>query len=183
MPSSISLGYITLRFGYDILATMPSFTDWLRRRFAKARPKTKVILSPGNPPEVKPMPCMPTPRPRALTLPLPIIDESKSVGYIKQQSLPQDQSIFFRLPPEIRLRVYEELFGFRKLHLAYESYGDKQGSPSLEWRWWHCVCQPTFFHLYWNDRCRRYEETIRQDHGKRRCFRLDIDLLRVCRRV
>lgn len=63
---------------------------------------------------------------------------------------PQSQSPFFaRLPLEVRLQIYTELFGHRRVHVDYDvatvSLCDQlPGNPSipgLTWGWWHCLCK------------------------------------------
>ncbi|KAJ5761776.1 uncharacterized protein N7511_005158 [Penicillium nucicola] len=58
---------------------------------------------------------------------------------------PQNQSIFFRLPVEIRRMVYVELMGNRRVHIRHvwkdpSPFRPRPKHKGLQWDWWHCVC-------------------------------------------
>ncbi|KAJ5183961.1 hypothetical protein N7492_001577 [Penicillium capsulatum] len=58
---------------------------------------------------------------------------------------PQEQSIFFRLPAEIRTLIYLELMGDRRVHIRYvwkkpSPFGPQPIRGGPRWDWWHCVC-------------------------------------------
>ena len=63
----------------------------------------------------------------------------------------QTAGLFSRLPIELRLRIYEDVLGHNKVHVAFEfgprEYRTGKKKEHLEWRWWHCICT-------W-DQCRR----------------------------
>lgn len=77
---------------------------------------------------------------------LPVPPPEYHTGEIgARQRNPQTQSIFFRLPAEIRRLVYLELMGDRRIHIRHVW---KDPSPFVRqskrkgprWDWWHCVC-------------------------------------------
>lgn len=107
------------------------------------------------------------PRPRTLTLRPPSpSDSSQSSGIDDVQKQPilahTEASFFTKLPPDIRLKIYEELLGTRTVHVESEHCQRKTPDPrysahrrhyglqrSLQhgeykcptaWTWWHCVC-------------------------------------------
>ncbi|KAJ5845591.1 hypothetical protein N7534_009260 [Penicillium rubens] len=63
----------------------------------------------------------------------------------RQRNL-QDQSLFFRLPAEIRRMIYLELMGYRRVHIRYVWKEPPPFSPQPKyrgrhWNWWHSVCR------------------------------------------
>jgi hypothetical protein len=112
-------------------------------------------------------PTLPTPRPRALTLdssPYPPNPSETSTPILHTAS--QSSSLFFsRLPFELRMLVYRELFGNRTVHIQlYHGYPglpgirhnmDEDKSKPEGWYWWHSVCHrdPEIAPI-WRDNCR-----------------------------
>lgn len=81
---------------------------------------------------------------------------------------PQLQSIFFKLPAEIRVLVYEALLGHRRIHIDHDHCHspwevdimkmrpeDLECEPELRWRWFHFLCpmSDTFNHDECFDPC------------------------------
>ncbi|KAJ5091441.1 hypothetical protein NUU61_006311 [Penicillium alfredii] len=57
----------------------------------------------------------------------------------------QEQSIFFRLPVEVRRLIYIELMGDRRVHIRYvwkkpSPFRPQPIQSGPRWDWWHCVC-------------------------------------------
>lgn len=162
---------------------------WLRSRTGNSR-----RLNGNDAPE---MPCL-QPRPfRALTLPLPHSSESAMLSQ-KQITPSQPQSPFFtRLPPEIRMLIYEELFGCRILHLEFEygrpdlkgtqhanlDYAHKDASKPKGWRWWHCVCHRDSRAHFFADRCRLGAGITCNGVKEKSGCKLDITILSTCRQA
>lgn len=133
-------------------------------------------------------PCLPSQRPRALTLPLPATPPSTASTAIKQWTSPQSESAFMCLPVEIRLRIYEAAFGDQKIHLAFnfDSRVYQGKSQPKEWRWWRCVCSWDQDQPWWHDNCCR----VNSDSGKGSLQngmmgkrKVDMALLLTCRKV
>lgn len=123
-------------------------------------------------PQSPAFPTLPTPRPRALTLdssPYPPNPAETSTSILRTAS--QSSSLFFsRLPYELRMLVYRELFGNRTVHIQlyhgypdvpfirhdrFHSMIDEDKNRREGWYWWHIVCHrdPNIVPL-WRDNCR-----------------------------
>lgn len=80
-------------------------------------------------------------------LPVPSPDEhERQLG--TRPCNPQFQSLFFKLPPEIRELIYRELLGDRRVHVEYRFMSPSPFQPRLKgkyrkprWNWCHRVCQ------------------------------------------
>ncbi len=62
------------------------------------------------------LPVLPSPRPRALSIPLP--PNASKFKASRQRTNPQAVSHLLRLPLELRLRIYETVLGYHKVHVA-----------------------------------------------------------------
>lgn len=85
----------------------------------------------------------------------------------------QEQSLFFRLPLEIRQLIYLELFGGRRVHIDYLFKGPSVFRPRPQgkyrknhWQWWHSVCRwsNTFADYFDNPQCYDCSEYARKGH-------------------
>jgi hypothetical protein len=140
-------------------------------------------------------------RPRTLTLPLP--DPTPGLRRVMQQiTHSQLQSPLFKLPYELRIRIYEYLLGYRTIHVALEQLLPAQrgwdwrenphgycqgrnGSKTRKWQWWHCICHhhPDMAFVY--DHCfdsPKDSSTTICEKDKSDC-RLNTALLHTCRRA
>lgn len=80
-------------------------------------------------------------------LPVPPPDEhERQLG--TRPCNPQFHSLFFKLPPEIRVQIYRKLLGDRRVHVVYRFMEPSPFQPQLKakdckprWQWWHRVCQ------------------------------------------
>lgn len=157
--------------------------------------------SPAYPSELyrRHSPKLPTPRPRALTLdsspyPPKPAETSTSILHTASQS---SSPIFSRLPLELRMLIYGELFGNRTLHIVLEyTYPDARGikhdrsglathmdmGRPEQWYWWHCVCHRDPMIPPWLDTCRQGVGTYCDPRGKDRgSCDIDIGWLLTCR--
>lgn len=78
---------------------------------------------------------------------------------------PQPQTGFFKLPIEIRQKIYAEVFGNRRVHIDYDfsfptGWKNMKGRKR-QWRWWHYVCadDSSFIEDDFLDKCPR---TVRE---------------------
>jgi hypothetical protein len=141
--------------------TFPVLRKWLSRHLdAPQGDRKELHRNPNEPPH------LPLCRPRALTLPLPATPAGASS---KQSTSLQEHSAFLNLPPEIRLRIYEAMFGNRKIHLFFDfasTATPKLGRKSRrakskkkgpeQWHFSHRVCEdePPYLEAAWIfDRC------------------------------
>jgi 2EXR family len=120
----------------------------------------------------------PTRERRALTPPL--LEEQGQASPPSQSLInSQGESPFFvKLPFELRILIYEELFCHRRVHLlwTYRSRPD-EGVLAAGDTWWHCGCRSDSRLPFWEDNC--YQMELAGHRGKR----LDIAILRACRRA
>lgn len=137
-------------------------------------------------------PILPTPRSRALTLyssphlPNPTETPTENLRTASQSSGP----FFFRLPLELRILIYGQLFGNRTVHINLEyphNYTNeprgKDGKWNLtvsrnvgkpkNWYAWHCVCHRNPRGSEWLDCCRE-EKDIKS-------YKININWLFTCR--
>jgi hypothetical protein len=121
-------------------------------------------------------------RKRRLTIPLPV-DQAGP----KQTTASQEQSSFFsKLPLEVRLMIYREVFGNREIHIAYEYSETKR-----KWELWSIECfSPSPFWLGQGDVCRegwgRQRKLSPRDYsrGERFCWsKVEFSLLLSCRQA
>lgn len=152
-------------------------------------------------PQSPAFPTLPTPRPRALTLdssPYPPNLAETSTSILRTAS--QSSSLFFsRLPYELRMLVYRELFGNQTVHIQlYHGYPDVQGirhdhfnthrfvedkSKPEGWYWWHSIChRDREIEPLWRDNCREAGGGLYCPRGKDRSgCRINIAWLFTCR--
>lgn len=143
-----------------------------------------------------PMPGLPPKRRRALTLPLPDWTESPTALLDSQVTHLQTQSPFFTvLPLEMRLLVYEALFGHRTVHLDLTfDHPDKDykihareravdASRPKEWKWRHSVCHRNSRTEFWEDGCRDGLRTDCPGGSSNLDCRLHLEVLRTCRKM
>jgi hypothetical protein len=122
-------------------------------------------IEPSTRPASKPS--QPSPQPRSkLRCPIPQIDSN---------------SLFFtKLPLELRLRVYEDLFGHRKVHMVYSEW------PNIHWGHSVCTVRPECSFFIWDHWCRKkeIEEILRRSNGnfdpESHGLKLDIAMLHTC---
>lgn len=95
---------------------------------------------------------LPRTRPRALTFPLP---EKKGLHFVRPKTYSQVQSPFFRLPSELRLMIYQEVFANGTVHIVPM---DRRLGSFL------CTC-PTSSDMLWSSQhaCWNRQHT-RKDH-------------------
>lgn len=141
---------------------------------------------------------LPWRRRRALTLPLPDWTESPTAGPVAESQTTHAQAqapLFARLPLEIRLRIYEAVFGRRTVHVDLTFYHPDKKSTRLhqqgrvvdfsrpkEWKWRHSVCHRGSGIRFWEDGCRDGVGTDCPDHSGLEC-KLHLDILRTCRKM
>ena len=149
---------------------------WLRFKSVAALGRKKGHIHVTDPsPSAAPAP--PT-RPRALTHPLPADSGTMFRRKSKQQTFSQDWSLFFsHLPSELRLRIYEEVFGLRTVHIYIFPHWEGKGGPTS---YRHRVCHAAPYGIVWSKNCERNEHFF---CGNEKSFKLDPRLLRVCRRM
>lgn len=94
---------------------------------------------------------LPRTRPRALTLPLP---EKKGLSFVKPKTYSQVQSPFFRLPSELRLMIYQGMFGNDTVHIVPM---DRRLGSFL------CTC-PTSSDMLWSQHACWNRQHTRKDH-------------------
>ena len=155
-----------------------SCTDhWLRFKSVAAQGQKKghIHVTDSSP---SPTPA-PSRRPRALTYPLPAGRGITRMWKSKQKTFSQDWSLFFsRLPIELRLRIYEEVFGLRTVHI--EVFPQYHLGKFMRSRYQHRVCHAAPYGIVWSDNCKWNEHFF---CGNEKSFKLDPRLLRVCRRM
>lgn len=104
----------------------------------------------------------------------------------------QADSLLGRLSIELRLRIYDNVLGHRKVHLAFEfgprEYRKNKYREHVEWRWWHCICTwDQIDEIYWDrpDHCRsgRVGGTQGPPNGMMGKLKLDFAILLTCRQV
>ncbi|OBT85286.1 hypothetical protein VE02_06534 [Pseudogymnoascus sp. 03VT05] len=103
-----------------------------------------------------------------------------------------------RLPIELRLRIYDDVLGHRKVHVAFEfrprEYRTGMKKEHLEWRWWHCICtwdqtEDDGHRSFWWDGCRRgrtqggNQNERGPPNGMMGKLKLDFAILLTCRQV
>lgn len=166
---------------------MPSIIQRLRRKL-KARSRHDQQLSESKDNKQQPLATLPV-LPESQSLILNIPQQTAPASHLNdhfsslQAALPanqQTQSRFFTLPLEIRLEIYELLFGKRTVHIALTygpglGYGQTDISssspvPQKRWTWWHATChapqmghdQPGFGAFAY-DLCYDVEDGYRRD--------------------
>lgn len=104
----------------------------------------------------------------------------------------QTASLLGRLPIELRLRIYDDVLGHRKVHVAFEfgprEYRTYKNRGHVEWRWWHCVCTwDQIDELHWDrpDHCRsgKVGGNPGPPNGMMGKLKLDFAILLTCRQV
>lgn len=134
-------------------------------------------------------PILPTPRPRALTLySLPHLPSPTQASTEILNTAPQSSSpFFFRLPLELRMLIYGQLFGDRTLHIqlkySYTTEPRRKRSKwgltasrtdrPKDWYAWHCVCHRNPKRSQWLDCCGEEEDV--------RSYKIDINWVLTCR--
>jgi hypothetical protein len=113
----------------------------------------------------------------------PPLPSTSSRGDI-QCTTPQTKSLFFtKLPFELRLRIYEDIFGYRKAHLVFPAWQDGSWSHSV------CTIKPECSFFYWDHWCRKKEvpEIRLRSKGdfdlESHESKLDIAMLHTCRQA
>jgi hypothetical protein len=125
----------------------PKLPSWLRgsKRKKEEEPNREIYRDRENPPH------LPAQRPRRLTLPLSGTGTSTEFSETSQQwTSDQQHSKLMKCPPKIRVLIYEELFGNRKIHFCmvyWQTFlkGSKWRSKAKlepgpdEWQWMRCI--------------------------------------------
>lgn len=120
---------------------------------------------------------------RRLTLPLAPNSTQKDT------QLQMQSPLFFKLPLEIRLVIYERVFGGQKIHFgAYPEFRQNCGrGEGPGYGYHHAVCQQELLHSYicHDTMCTDYLATSfwRTNELLPPSSRVDLPLLRSCRRV
>lgn len=82
-----------------------------------------------------------------LPIPPPEIQRRQTLSEFTRLAVnSQPQSLFFNLPAEIKIQIYGELFGHRRVHIDYafcqpSHWNPLKKRPNDEWQWWHEVCR------------------------------------------
>ncbi|KAI2267395.1 hypothetical protein LOZ10_001475 [Ophidiomyces ophidiicola] len=140
-----------------LLVVLEKFRAWVRKRLRCEEEVECVFFDDA--------------RPRLPLLP----DSSRDVAKISAPNPKATKaSPFFRLPPEIRLMIYEFAFGDRVVHMdlqplfaciyPFGTMGSttvkclpRSGNRTLpaDWDWWSSVCHRSSIEELWMDQCRR----------------------------
>lgn len=101
-------------------------------------------------------------------LPIPP-PEQREVKISGHPCNPQQQSLFFKLPPEVRNLIYLELLGGRRVHIDYTFQWPSPFRPQPPakkrkryWHWWHLLCHESdsFPEDQFFDRCAIHADEV-----------------------
>ncbi|OBT98208.2 hypothetical protein VE01_03852 [Pseudogymnoascus verrucosus] len=126
-------------------------------------------------------PCLPKTRNRSLSV---------------YESGQNTSGLLWKLPVELRRRIYDEVLGHRKVHLLFEFAPRKyrrdrtNKKEILEWRWWHCICtwdqtMDSYSSGIWFDRCKdvAVNGNPGSSTGMMGRLKLDFAILLTCRQI